>query len=132
MLLGAVFKTLSGHYAEDAFSGKTNPRRRNVLNASLKYCAAVNMCPKRREDREFALFGLDRDFLQGEFSFSARAGHVVEVPDRDQLALGELSGPTVYVPMVVLPGQSALHVVADVLERISAEEGKHLREIVEG
>ena len=112
-------------------SRKTDPCRGDVLDALLQRDAAMHVRPERREQDQLALRRPDRDLLQRKLGLAARPRDVVQVPDGDHLALAERAGSRVDVPVVILPGQRALQVVADVLELVGGEERELERERVE-
>ena len=77
--------------------------------------------PERGKQQELAFFRRDLHRLVAELGLAARPFDIVEIPDRDELAVAHLVAAAVDVPVVELAGEGALHRVSDVLEA-SAEE----------
>ena len=72
--------------------------------------------PERREQHQFAGLWCDFYVLKGKFGFAARTGHVIQVPDRNQLPLAEFVAAAVDVPVIELARVAALDGIAHVLE----------------
>ena len=98
---------------------------------SLEPGGPVLVGPEGREQDQLALLRSHAHVLIEKLGLPAGSGHVVEIPQGHQLALTELVAAAVHVPVVILAGPVALHLVALVLEG-TLEVGEGLAKLLDG
>ena len=89
------------------------------------------MCPEGREQQQFSSLWFYLYILVGELCFATRSGHIVQVPDGDQLPLAEVVTAAINVPVIELARVGALYGIAAVFKR-TLEKGIGFAKFLDG
>lgn len=81
----------------------------------------MDVGPERREQDQFSLLGPDIRLLQQELGLASGTLDIVQIPDGHELALAELPGAAIDMPVIEFMSLSPLHVIPHVLECVGGK-----------